>query len=80
MLKKEYDYYIKNKTDLLAKYEGKFIAIKNGKVLGAFNSRDEALVQTIKDHKLGTFLVHHVQKEEDELNFFNRVLFTDVAS
>jgi len=56
-LKKDFEYYIANQTELLKQYRGKFIVIKNCKVIGAYDSELEAVNKTSKEHLLGTFLV-----------------------
>ncbi len=59
-LKNEFDYYLTHQEELVDKYEGKFIAIKNQQVLGAYDDEMDALNQTQKNHELGTFLVQKV--------------------
>ena len=43
-------------------YDGKYIVIKNGEVLGAFDDELTAVGETQKDHELGTFLVQRVSQ------------------
>ena len=56
-LEKEFTYYLKNKNELVKKYKGKIIVIKDNEVLGAFSSEIEAINKTMEKHELGTFLV-----------------------
>ena len=56
-LEKEFNYYLKHQDELVKDYNGKFIVIKDGKVLGAFASALEAVEKTAEQHELGTFLV-----------------------
>ena len=56
-LKKEFQYYLEHQDELVKKYNGKFIVIKDGKVLGAFASALEAVEKTAEQNELGTFLV-----------------------
>lgn len=74
MLEKEYEFYQKNKEDFCKLYNNKFIVIKNNDVLGAYNSRADALSETIKKHKVGTFLIQEI-KDSDEMviRFHSRV-------
>ena len=44
----------------MEQYAGKFIALKDGKVLGAYDDELTAVNETKKDHKPGTFLVQLV--------------------
>jgi len=57
MMKQEFDYFLKHQKEIVAKYNGKFVVIKNQKVLGAYASELEAVKETSKTEKMGTFLV-----------------------
>jgi len=59
MLEKEFQYYIDNQNELVRKYNGKYIVIKNQQVIGAYNSHLEAYNESLKSNKLGTFLIQH---------------------
>lgn len=57
MLEQEFKYFLDHKTELIAKYPGKFIVIVGGKVVGAYESEIEAYNESLKSHKIGTFLI-----------------------
>jgi hypothetical protein len=57
LLEKEFDFFIQNQEKLFKKYPGKYIVIKNNKILGSYPSISEAISETSKVEKLGTFLV-----------------------
>lgn len=57
MLEKEFDYYLAHQDDLVKKYNGKVLVIADERVIGVYNSDAEALDESIKHHKLGTFLI-----------------------
>ena len=59
MLEKEFEYYLKNQDELVKKYKGKFIVLKNEKVIGAYPSHLQAYNETLKTEELGTFLIQH---------------------
>ncbi len=59
-LRKEFQFYRDSQDEMVQKYDGKVVAIKNGKVLGAYDSAGEALSQTQKTHELGSFLIQKV--------------------
>ncbi len=61
-LEKEFKYYLDHQDELVEKYGGKFIVIKDGKVLGAFASALEAVEKTAEQHELGTFLVQQCEQ------------------
>lgn len=56
-LRKEFYYYLKHQDELVKKYNGKFIVIKDGKIIGDFDSSLEAVEKTTEQYELGTFLV-----------------------
>jgi len=57
-LEEEFQYYIDKQDELVKKYNGKYIVIKNCKVIDAYDSQLEAVNITKKNHKPGSFLVH----------------------
>jgi hypothetical protein len=56
-LEKEFNYYLEHQDELVEKYNGKFVVIKDSQVLGAYKSQIEAIKKTAEKHELGTFLV-----------------------
>lgn len=74
MLEKEYKYYLDNKKELLKKYKGKFVVIKNNDIIGTFNSFSDAYHNTIKDHELGTFMIHQCLPVEP-IRYITRVIY-----
>jgi hypothetical protein len=56
-LEQEFEYYIGHQDELVAKYSGKFIVIKDKTVIGAYGSEIEAIAAATTKHPLGTFLV-----------------------
>ncbi|HYU69803.1 MAG TPA: DUF5678 domain-containing protein [Burkholderiales bacterium] len=77
-LKKEFEFYLAHQGELLEKYNGKFIAIKDGNVLGSYDDELAAINETQKTHKLGTFLVQKVSPGTSSYNqtFHSRVVFS----
>jgi hypothetical protein len=63
MIKEEFDYFIKNQQQLAKEYPGKFIVIKNGAVIGVYQTEREAYNETVKRHKLGSFLIQQCLSE-----------------
>lgn len=57
MLTTEFHWYRENQEELLKKYNGRVVAIKNKKVIGDFPNYGKAYTTLIKDHKVGTFLL-----------------------
>ncbi len=61
MLHEEFAYFISNQDELVRKYKGKYIVIKNQRVIGEYKTELEAYVESQKKHKLGTFLIQHCE-------------------
>ena len=51
----EFQYYLSHQAELLQQYNGKYIVIKDESVIGVFNSDADAVNETIKTQKIGTF-------------------------
>ncbi len=56
-LEREFKYYLEHQDELVEKYNGKFVVIKDCDVIGAFDSELEAIEKVSEKHELGTFLV-----------------------
>ena len=70
MSKQNYDYFKQNLTELLVKYQNKYIVIKDLSVIGSYDSFDEAYENTIKTEELGTFIIQHCVDETAETYIF----------
>ena len=77
-LEKEFKYYLEHQGELVDKYEGKFIVIKDAQVIGVFNSQLEAIEKTLGKHELGTFLVQKCEygNESYTQTYHSRVVFS----
>jgi hypothetical protein len=73
----EFEFYLKNRAKLTDNFVGRFIVIKNKKVIGDYGSELEAIEETSKSHQLGTFLVQQVDLDPDSTTqvFNSRVSF-----
>lgn len=76
-LEREFEYYLKHQNDLVKQYRGKFVVIKNEKVIGVFDDELEAITETSKNHELGTFLVQRCEPGDENYTqtFHSRVAF-----
>lgn len=74
-LDKEFQYYLNNQDKLLEKFYGRYIVIKGEKILGDYDSEQDALEETSKHHKTGTFLIQHCSPGEESTSatFYSRV-------
>jgi hypothetical protein len=76
-LKREFEYYLAHQEELVQKYNGKVIAIKDQRVLGAYQDAATAVAETRKKYELGSFLVQKVEPGSDSYTqtFHSRVAF-----
>ena len=74
----DFEFYLAHQDEIVEKYDGKFIVIKDGEVLGAYDDELTAIAETQKTHKLGTFLVQRVSPGTDDYTqtFHSRVAFS----
>ena len=76
-LQKEFEYYLAHQAEMVSRYNGKFVVLKDGKVVGVYDSELAAVTETQKTHRLGTFLVQKVEPGEGAYTqtFHSRVAF-----
>jgi len=55
--KNDFDFFLENYQDFYNKYGHKFLAIKNKKVLGAYDSVSDAIEKLSGDHDYGTYII-----------------------
>ncbi|MBF0405375.1 MAG: hypothetical protein HQL00_15575 [Nitrospirae bacterium] len=77
MLLGEFNYYIEHQDELVKQYNGKYVVIRNSTVIGAYNSKIEAIKTTSEKYELGTFLVQLCEPgtESYTQTFHSRVTF-----
>ncbi|MDP2983513.1 MAG: hypothetical protein Q8O92_09330 [Candidatus Latescibacter sp.] len=73
----EFDYFLANRDELVKKYNGKVIVIKNQQVIGQYDTELEAVLETSKTEEMGTFLVQKCAPDENSFTqtFHSRVAF-----
>jgi hypothetical protein len=59
-MERDFNFFVSNHEDFVKKYNGKYVVIKNKKVLGAYDDMMEAVNKTMTQEKLGTFIVQMV--------------------
>jgi len=79
MLEREFKYYLDHQEELVKAHFGRFVIIKDDKVLGDFGTEVEAIVhaKNTLNLKLGSFLVQHcLPGAENYTQYFHaRVMF-----
>lgn len=77
MLKKEFQYYLDNQQEIVSKYSGKFVIIKDQIIKGSFDSHGEAYEYATKNFEIGSFLIQHCIPGVDSYTqtFHTRAIF-----
>jgi hypothetical protein len=78
MLEKEFKYYLDNQIELVKEYNGKFLVIKEEKVIGVYDTEDTAYFETEKSHEAGTFLIQFCEMGDSAYTqiYHSRVSFS----
>lgn len=76
-LEKEFQFFLDNRADLVKKYKGKVIVIRDRAVVGVFETEPEAVAESQKKFELGTFLVQKCAEDKESYShtFRSRVRF-----
>jgi hypothetical protein len=71
MQSQDYEYFIQNAGQFYDQYGHKYLAVKNQGILGAYDTFNEALKNTLKTEPLGTFLIQEcLENMEDDVRHF----------
>lgn len=75
-LSQEFKYYKDHQDELVGKYAGKFIVIVDNQVVGNYASRDQAIKESLKTYKLGSFFIQYVESGSESFTqtFHSRVM------
>lgn len=65
ILRREFEFYLQHQAEIVAQYDGKVIVLKQGEVIGVYDTDGEAVTATAKEHELGTFLVQRVSEGKE---------------
>lgn len=65
---KEFQYYFNNQDELVKKYNGKYLVIKEQKVVDVFDTNKEAYFSSVKKYKFGTFLIQFCSPDKETYN------------
>jgi hypothetical protein len=65
MLETEWEFYERNRDELVEKYCGKFVVISKDRVVSTYDDQKTAYRETIKTLPLGSFMIHHITEEEE---------------
>ena len=57
MLKQEFQYYLDHQEELVKEHLNKFLVIREQKVVGVYDSKQEAYNEATSKYEMGTFLI-----------------------
>lgn len=79
-LKKEFQYYLDNQDDLVREYSGRYLVIKDCKVVGDYSSESDAYFDSVEKYGLGNFLIQYCTSGTDAYTqtFTSRVAFNSL--
>ena len=63
----DYNFFIENLAFLYEKFGPAYVSIKSGQVLGSYKTLEEAVLETAKNHALGTFIVQQLAENHESL-------------
>jgi fibrillarin-like rRNA methylase len=66
MQDQDFEYFIQNMESFYKQYGHKFLSIKDRNILGAYDSFDMALEETLKREPIGTFIIQECFKSKEE--------------
>ena len=77
-LEKEFQYYLDHQDELVEKYDGKVLVIKDCQVTGSYDTDSEARTEARKMHAAGTYLVQRCSQGDDDYtqHFHSRACFS----
>ena len=78
-LEKEYKYFLENRDALFKAFPNKWVVIIDNKVVGDYDSQEEALKEAARKFTLGSFLIQKVSNDEGDVTqkFFSMVCFNE---
>ena len=78
----EFQYYLDHQAELAQRYQGRYIVIKGGRLLGDYETAEDAVRATAPTNELGTFLVQRcdADPESTKVTFRSRVRFAQPAA
>ena len=68
LLEREREFYAAHETEWASAHPGRFVVVKGDRLLGAFDSMEEALAAGAASFGLDSFLVRKLGEKQDEVN------------
>ena len=78
-LRKDYQYFLDNKKELVEKYNGMYIVISNSEVIESFSEENDAYYYGVEHLGLGNFIIQLCTDAGYEATFHSRVRINHAA-
>jgi hypothetical protein len=77
MIEKEFKWYLENQSQLIEKYNGKFLIIQNNSIIGDYDTEEDAVFDAQKKYEQGTYIIQFCSPGDDAYtqHFHSRVVF-----
>ena len=77
VLKKEFQFYLDHQAELVEKFNGQYIIIKNQAVVGSYGDEASAIAYADKNLDLGTYIIQKCEPGSDNYSqtFHSRAVF-----
>jgi hypothetical protein len=77
MLEKEFQYFVSHQKELVKQFKGKFLVIVGEKVIGVYNTIEDAYKESLEKYAAGTFFIQECIPGKDAYTqtFNSRVIF-----
>lgn len=78
--KSNFKYYLDHQDELVQKYEGRYLVIKDEQVVGDYNNEREAYFDAVEKYGLGNFIIQLCTGGDTayKQTFSSRVLFQTI--
>ncbi len=75
----DFHWYVEHQNELVEKYNGKCLVIRNREVLGAYATEEAALAAALRSHPFGEFMVQPCSPGPDAYTIHNPRILASMA-
>lgn len=79
-LKDNFNYYIEHQTELVKKYNGRFLVLKDCEVVGDYDNERDAYFASVERYCLGNFIIQYCSEGSSAYTqtFVNDIAFENI--
>lgn len=71
----DYKWFKNNQKKLFSQFPDKFLIISECKVLGAYDTFEDAMIEALKKKKAGEFLIQQCVEDSSPIQYYNRAVY-----